>query len=148
MQGSDGQQRALFLLMALANGKPLGALTLMQAAGHLREHGKADAATPLRLILPLLPLLPGLRDCRTDVADALQAIMGRSRGDCRCVTVALGKTPANAAGMVIVSKQEEPYLSKTVVECPECLAQWQVDEEDSYHYPIVTWTRVTSPNAR
>ena len=40
MKGSDGQQRALFLLMALANGKPLGALTLMQAAGHLREHGR------------------------------------------------------------------------------------------------------------
>jgi len=117
----------------------------MSACDALRVHGSGTLVERLRAVRPGLPPRRGLRDWRVDADRALEVIEARAKGVCTCSAEASRGAPVygNQWKVESESTDRERYCVIFEVRCTLCGTRWRVRREDSYHYPISSWTRTT-----
>lgn len=132
---------ALMALETMGPGDPtsLG----MSACDALRQHGGAAEIEPLRAVRSHLPGRSGLRDWRVDADHALTVMTARAAGACTCGAEASKGAAPYGAQWKTESETVDPaqYCTELTVRCTRCQSHWNVRREDSYHYPIFSWTR-------
>ncbi len=40
----------------------------------------------------------------------------------------------------LIENKSEDYVEKAILKCKSCNKIWHFEQNDSYHYPIVSWT--------
>ncbi len=115
----------------------------MDACNALRRFGGSVHLERLRALRPHLPTRRGLRDWRTDADFALAMMEARADGQCTCSVVAArgGSGAGEQWAVERESVDRARYCSIREVRCTGCGSRWRVTRDDSYHYPVFTWTK-------
>jgi hypothetical protein len=122
-----------------------GALIPMTAANELARRNCTEVLPRLLAARRRLPPMPGLRDYRGTVDDAIAQLEATAAGRCHCATLALRNMgPQGQPGLTIHDEQVDrnAYSCLMTVRCQACGRTWRVTQDDSYHYPIFAWEAV------
>ncbi len=115
----------------------------MSACDALRRHGDGQHLHRLQELRPHLPARKGLRDWRVDADRARDVLVARHQGKCTCTVDARHRAPVPGEQWTITSEHtdRQRYCVVYDVRCRQCGAQWQVERDDSYHYPTFRWSK-------
>lgn len=116
-----------------------GVLAGMTCANLVAEHGKAGQLPRLEAARKRVPPFPGLRDWRRDVADAVEALQALAKKRCRCSAARTSNTAPSEKLFETLSSKAENYAQVLQVRCRQCGRTYQVERDDSYHYPTFSW---------
>jgi hypothetical protein len=119
-----------------------GALIPMAAANELARRNRPEVLPRLKTVRRNLPAMPGLRDYRGTVDDAIAQLEATAAGRCHCATFALRNMgPQGQPNLTIQDDQVDrtSYSCVMTVRCQACGRTWRVTQDDSYHYPIFSW---------
>ena len=62
---------------------------------------------------------------------------------CSCLNLALQNKSFRGQPLVILSEKEiHQCISHFVVQCEKCGKQFKVEEDTSYHFPLLFWTSI------
>lgn len=132
-----------FLLDVLAGIRPTdGALLPMRAASELARRRRVEFLPRFKAIFATLPGLPGLRDYRKSVAEAITLLENTASGQlCNCRAYAEAASAPYQSDIKIVREQvgEHHSITQITALCGICGKQWLIEVDDSYHYPIARW---------
>lgn len=115
-----------------------GVLAGMTCANLVAEHGHAGQLPRLMAARQRVPAFPGLRDWRRDVSDAVDALEALAKKRCRCTGVS-GSAPPSEKLFETLSSAVQDYMIVLELRCKLCGRHYQVERDDSYHYPTFTW---------
>lgn len=63
---------------------------------------------------------------------------------CNCTELAIQNKTFRGQPFTILEELENHSLTHLVIECNTCKQKWKVDEDFSYHHPLLYWTRHTT----
>lgn len=115
----------------------------MAACEALRRFGSAEHLEPLRALQDKLPSRPGLRDWRADALTALEVMEARAAGRCTCASEASrNSAPYGEQWEEDAPSEDAGHGSRLLsIRCRACGSRWQVRRDDSYHYPLFSWSQ-------
>ena len=133
----DAAEAALQILEHM--DESTGVLAGMTCANLVAEHGKEGHLPRLEAARQRVPPFPGLRDWRRDVGDAVEALQALAKKRCRCSAARTSNTAPSEKLFETLSSKAEDYVDVMEVRCRHCGCTYQVERDDSYHYPTFSW---------
>jgi hypothetical protein len=133
-----------FALQVMENFKAEQGFLVAHYCGKLiEEYDDGSSIERVKKIRNNLPALSGLRDYRVDYDLLISILNSIIKGECICISKTQGNTSPyeelyNITSSNIVQAQ---YTTYYIVECKKCLSQFEVQEEQGYHYPIYRWNK-------